>query len=143
MEISKTKNFFAPHWLWFFGLTSVYMIYDYVEHLTRPSSVFIDEPFRWFLFTLFSQLTLIGLSFGVSKILFQSKMPELIASTIGVAIAVFTHVTVSGPLWDRLFWFGTLYFKISPLPIVVGAIVYLVFRAIFFFISMLIKKIRV
>ncbi|NQZ77328.1 MAG: hypothetical protein HRT61_14680 [Ekhidna sp.] len=140
MKHQKSLNGLS-HWLWFFILLTIYSCYDYFEHITREDSIFSQEPGKWLLFTLFSHVTLLTISYGTSQLLGRWKiLPELVCSMVGVALACIAHLSFFGPLWDKLFWFDELYFNSIALPAGVAVLLYLIYRGLFYLIARLLKR---
>ena len=119
------------HWVWLTAILLTYSVWDWYEHISRPGSAFEQAPGAWFGFTAASVGGLLLIAWGVSQALQRAKLPELAASALGVAIAVAAHLTVTGPLWDAIFWDGGLRFDAVATPSAIAAGLYLAFRAVF------------
>ena len=125
------------HWFWFFAILTLVGGFDYYDHISRPGSSFAEAPGAWFGFTAGSHITLCVIAFVVAKAAGRLPVPSLVADTLGVGCAVAAHLLATGPFWDRLFWNGNLMFDNIAFPIAVGCVLYLFYRGIFAFASML------
>ena len=119
------------HWLWFALVLSAYSVWDWYDHISRPGSSFEEFPGAWFGFTFASTLGVWFVAWVSAKALERARLPEILAATIGVALAAAAHLIVLGPLWDRLFWDGLLMFDSVATPAAIAAGLYLGFRALF------------
>jgi len=57
------------------------------------------------------------------------------AATLGIMLAIFAHVTITGPLWDEVFSLGSLHFSKPAIPVIVGAVLYSIYRGLFALVS--------
>lgn len=108
-----------------------YTCYDYYEHVSRPNDVFRDDMVNWALFTIMSVTCVILISYFTSQIL-QKFIPEIVASSLGVALAIFSHAAFLGPLWDQVFWMGDLYFPRKLMPTALFTGFYLIYRLVYY-----------
>ena len=127
----------AKHWKALAVLLGIASAFDYWDHVSRPGQAFAEAPIAWFGFTLASTATLLLAAFSTARLLGRTRVPQLVADTVGVAFAIAFHLLVAGPLWDRLFWTGKLYFDALALPVVAGTALYLLFRGAFAAVSRL------
>ena len=119
------------HWAWLAATLTLWSAWDYYDHISRPGSPFEAAPGAWFGFTAASLASVLLVAWGVTWLLERARLPELVAATLGIVMAVFSHLTVIGPLWDALFWNGGLMFKAVLVPAVIAGVGYLVFRGFF------------
>lgn len=132
MPLAKKIN---SHWFWLFTILIIYSIYDYFEHISRENQIFMEYPLRWAGFTFASVFTLFAISYLTSIVIQKTRLHEFPSSVLGVSLGVIAHLTISGPLWDYLFWFDELYFDQILTPTAVFACMYSIFRLIYFLIS--------
>ena len=118
------------HWVVLSALLVIYTGYDIYEHISR-GDIFAEYPLRWAIFSLASVTSILTIAI-VSSVLLKKATSEIVASTLGITLAVLCHLTLSGPLWDQLFWFNELHFVSIWKPIQFAVIVYLAYRAIFY-----------
>lgn len=133
----KSSHF---HWFILSVLLVSYSLYDYIEHISRDD-IFYEQPIRWALFSFASVFTMIMVAF-LSSLLMEKFLPELLASTVGASLAILIHLTVAGPLWDKLFWHGDLYFVNIMTPVLFGTGLYLLYRAVFYSFNAIFNKIK-
>ena len=112
-------------------LLVVYTCYDYYEHVSRSDDIFKDDWLNWALFTIMSTCSVILIVYFSSHLL-KKIIPEIIASSLGIALAVFAHVSLTGPIWDKLFWNGNLNFSNFLTPTAAITIIYLLYRSFYY-----------
>ena len=105
--------------------------FDYWDHISRPGDSFGEAPVAWLAFTLAATVTLWIASIVSAKLLGRTGIPQLVADTLGMGLAIALHLLVTGPLWDRVFWTGQLYFDAVVMPVLVACALYLLFRGAF------------
>lgn len=129
------------HWFWFFAILTVLSGLDYWDHIARPGSRFEADKAAWFGFTAASHVTVCAIAYGIARagagLSQRYSIPQIVIDTLGFAVAVAMHLLVTGPLWDKLFWFDELMFDGVLVPVLVAAAFYLFYRGIFAFLSML------
>ncbi|MFN1835398.1 hypothetical protein AB2B38_009060 [Balneola sp. MJW-20] len=122
-------------WFWFFGAIALYTTYDYFKHLAYPDSIFLEHAYQWLAFTIASMLTMCLIMFGIHRFLQKwTYTRHFMFDGIGVAIAMIVHITLTGPLWDRLIWTASdlnFFFRWQPLLILLGA--FYGIRTLFYF----------
>lgn len=120
------------HWLWFAILLTAVSIADYIDHITRPASEFAERWPQWLAFSGASHLTFLAVAFGSAALLRRVAVPAVLADCLGVAAAVVVHLTLSGPLWGRVFWpQARLEFAGLMVPVAAAVGLYLAYRGLF------------
>lgn len=132
----QLREFFRKDrpWMVISGGLLLYTFYDIYEHISRPGSTFEANPVMWFVFSLVSFITLMGLMFLVTRLLDRLfNGYQVMKEVLGLFTAVSFHILISGPIYNQLFWPADqllFYFNISAILILCG--MYLFFRIALF-----------
>lgn len=112
----------------------LYTLYDFYDHVSRVGSSFEENAFLWLLFSLASLLTIIAVMFFVTQGLNRLfKGWNILKEVAGLIGAVFFHIQLSGPFYNRVFWGEEIlnfHFKLVPVLLLCG--IYLFLRMVIF-----------
>ncbi|MCJ8191865.1 hypothetical protein [Sphingomicrobium aestuariivivum] len=106
-------------------LVVIVSLADYFEHILRPDGEFMAIWLSWAGFTAASTLSVLAIFLGLSALLDRGPLPGWVNGSLGFATAIMAHVTVTGPLWGRIFSSpGQLMFDAPLMPAMVAGAAY-------------------
>lgn len=120
------------YWNWYYLVTILISIADYIDHISRGDDRFLKIWFPWFLFTFGAVSVIICLTYFINKFLQKLiKKPKLLIELIAVFIPAFIHIRLTGPLLDKLFLGGgTLQFFVTTTIYIIPVSLFLIIRLI-------------
>lgn len=119
------------HWKWLGAALLIVSALDFYDHVRRDGAPFAAAWPQWLGFTMASTLSLLAIAYAAALVLRRLKLPTIAADTVAFGLAVASHLIVTGPLWDRVFWTGQLRFDAVMLPTLMGMAFYLLYRLLF------------
>lgn len=123
---------FKSYWTWYYLVTILLSIADYIDHITRTDDRFLQIWLSWFAFTFGAVSLVIAFTYLINKLLKKPlKKALLLAELLAVFIPYFIHIRLTGPLLDMLlFGGGSLNFFATTSIYILPVSIFLILRAI-------------
>lgn len=130
-------HFSISYWSLYYITICLISLIDFIEHLSRETSLFRDIWVNWLLFTTISTVTVCLSIFLLNKITEKTaKSEHVLLQSVCILAGGMIHIYITGPIYDLLFLEKrTLIFLFNPTSFIVGLSLFYIIRILYYFIS--------